>query len=339
MIQTVLGPIDGADLGVTSMHDHVLLDASRLQRDADTPPPSGDRVVMENLGFLRWNQLALADNLRLDDAQLAVQELAPAKTAGLRSLLEASTWGMGPNHAGLPDIARRTGLNIVCSYGAYIRRTLPQRIADLSEAELEEDFVSALDENIPGTDFRAAIIGIMGTTGTVTADERFMLRAAARAAARTGAAMTVRLDMWERNGLDVIRLAGDLGLPADRIVFTNADEYLDGSYWEDLSATGAVLEMCFGTEAGQRGRVENPSDPQRIEFFAEFLAAHPQSRHALGQSIWTKAQLRRFGGYGYDHLLVDIVPALRDRGVSAARLDRMLIEEPRRLLDRDAVTR
>jgi phosphotriesterase-related protein len=318
------------------MHDHVLADSSRLQRDGDQPAPPEDHVVMQNLGYLRWNQLALADNLRLDDADLAVDELRLAGDSGLASIVDATSWGLGPNHAALPAISRRAGLQIICAYGAYIRRTLPPAIAALREPELEEHFVAALDDHVPGTEFRAGILGIVGTTSTVTEEERMMLRAGARAAVRTGAAMTVRLDLWERPGLEVIALCEAEGLPASRLVFTNADEYMDLAYWSDLAAAGAVLEMCFGTEAGQTGRVENPSDRERLTFFADFVNDHPDSHHVLGQSTWTKTQLRKFGGYGYEHLRRRIEPALADRGVGADRLDRMLRAEPVRLLDRDS---
>jgi phosphotriesterase-related protein len=49
-----------------------------------------------------------------------------------------------------------------------------------------------------------------------------------------------------------------------------------------------------------------------------------------------KIQLRRYGGYGYGHLMRTIVPALRVRGVPEAQIQQMLVENPRRLLDRPA---
>jgi phosphotriesterase-related protein len=333
VIETVLGAIHPDELGVTSMHDHLLADSSRLQRPGTQPAPVGDRVTMELLGYLRWNQLALADNLRLDDPELAVAELSAAASFGQRTVVDATCWGLGPNHAALPEISRRSGVTIVCAYGTYLPRTLPAQIAALGEDALETDFFQALTDRVPGTDFRAGLLGIMGTTGTVTDEERMRLRAGARAAARAGAAMTVRLDQHARAGVAVLELCASEGLPTDRVIFTNVDEYLDFRYWQELSAAGAVLEMCFGTEAGQKGRVENPSDHQRLDFFLRYLSDQPSSRLVLGGSNWTKAQLRHYGGYGYEHLLARIVPELRAEGVDEARIQQMLVGEPCRLLD------
>lgn len=334
MIETVLGSVEPSLWGATSFHDHVLADSSRLQRPGMPPGPTSDRVTIEDLGYLRWNVLALDDNLRLDDPDLAVTELTRAVAAGLTGLVEASSWGLGPSHAGLPEISRRSGMRIVCSYGAYIPRTHPDSIAELSEKRLEDLFIEALQVAVPGTSFRAGLLGIMGTTADLDPRELEILRAAARAASVSGAAMTVRLEETARRGLDVLRVIEAEGLPASRVVFTNADEYMDAPYWDELAGAGAVLEMCFGTEAVHLGRVDNPSDRERLAFFVEFLATHPGARFTLGQSVWTKAQLRRYGGYGYAHLMSTIVPELRSRGVSADRVQAMLVDEPRRLLDR-----
>ncbi len=336
MIETVRGPVAPGDLGVTCMHDHILSDSSRLRRDGAQPAPDLERVSLENLGYLRWNMLASIDNLRLDDEEAIVADLADGVSRGQRTLVECSSLGLGPNHAALAAVSVSSGMQIVSAYGAYIPRTVPGWVSELSESALEEHFLEALTVAVPGTAFRAGMLGIMGTTDELAERERVQLRAAGRAAARTGAAVSVRLDGDAFHGPAVIALLEGVGLPADRIVFTNADEYMDAAYWSDLSAAGAVLEMCFGTEACHVGRVDNPSDRERLAFFPEFVLAHPLSRHVLGQSLWTKAQLAAYGGHGYGYLMGRIVPQLRSLGVSSQRLDAMLVTEPRRVLDRDA---
>ena len=62
-IYTVLGPIDAAELGLTSMHEHLLVDCRTLFAEPPTSPPAGDRVCIENLGWLHWNNQGILDNL------------------------------------------------------------------------------------------------------------------------------------------------------------------------------------------------------------------------------------------------------------------------------------
>jgi len=91
--------------------------------------------------------------------------------------------------------------------------------------------------------------------------------------------------------------------------------------------------MCFGTEDVHVGRVHNPTDAERLRFFVDAVTARPTASYVLGQSVWTKAQLARHGGYGYGRLLGVVVPELRGL-LGTARVDGMLVDEPRRLLDR-----
>jgi phosphotriesterase-related protein len=336
VIETVLGPVPADSLGPTSFHDHLLSDAATLRRDGSLPRPASDRVGPATRQYLRTNMLALVDNLRLDDAETAVRELDPAFAAGQRAVVDPTSWGLGPDHAGLPEIARRTGMTIIRGYGDYVIRTLPRERLDLGEDGWEADFLAALREHVPGAGYRAGMLGILGTTGELPPVERALLRAAARAAARTAAAVSVRLDPDRVRGIEVLEICAAEGLAADRVVFTNADEYPDAGLWDELAAAGAVLEMCFGTEDSHGDRVVNLTDAERVDFFVAFCATHPASRHVLGQSVWTKTQLRAYGGRGYGHLFGAIVPALRAAGVPAERLDAMLVDEPRRLLDRPA---
>ncbi|WP_424708072.1 hypothetical protein [Microbacterium sp. SLBN-111] len=339
MIETVLGPVPAATLGPTSMHDHVLADSARLQRPGEQPPPPGPATVRpETRDYLRRNMLAFADNLRLDDPDAAVDELRAAAAAGQRALVECTSWGLGPDHARLPDIARRSGMTIVVAYGTYIRATLPPEIAALDEDGLHALFSVALEDAVPGTDYRAGLLGILGTTAGLPGAERGMLRAAAAAAAaagRAGASVSVRLDPDARDGVAVLDELGRAGLPVERVIFTNADEFLDAAYWRELSDSGATLEMCFGTEDVHLGRVHNPTDAERARFFVDAVMARPDARYVLGQSVWTKAQLARYGGHGYGRLLGAIVPELREY-LGEERVEQMLVDEPRRLLDRGA---
>lgn len=337
MIQSVLGPIEASALGAVSMHEHLRADASALYRpgvenlDPDAP------VTVELAGALRWGQLALRDNLRLDDDEAVAAELTVARHQGVRTVVDASSLGLTPGYEHLPAISRASGVGIVACYGAYLGSGIPGWYRELDTAGRERLFVTALTESIPGVDFRAGMLGIMGTTVDFGVDERSSLTAAASAAARTGAAVSIRLDPDARNGLEIIDHCASAGLPADRIVLTNVDEYLDDTYLNDLADAGAVLEMCFGGEGGHVGRVRNSADFDRLDALLRLLGRDSQPRLVLGCSTWTKAQWSRFGGPGYGHLASRVVPALRTSGVDDVTLDRMLVHEPARILDRPAV--
>ncbi len=338
MIETVLGPIRPGELGVVSTNEHVLTDSRHLLRPTREGGTLDGLIRPEILGDLRWSWMSLADNLTLDDPDAAAHELREAGVAGLGTIVEATSWGMGPAHETRPDalpaIARASGVNIVAAYGSYIDKTLPAWWAALTEAQMQDRFDSALTRAIPGADYRAGLLGLLGTSAEITPAEGRALRAAARSAAAAGAAVTIRLDAAARRGPEVARVLTAEGLRADRILFCNIDKVLDSSYVHDIVDTGAVVEFAFGSEHSFADRARDATDVDRIDFLLELLADRPAASVTLSCSVWTKGQLARHGGMGYGHVVRRVVPALRRLGVSEERLDDMLITRPAALLDR-----
>ncbi|MFT4306856.1 MAG: hypothetical protein QM604_08200, partial [Microbacterium sp.] len=87
-VHTVLGPIDAADLGPTSIHEHLLSDLRLWAKEPSEPPPADPVIGPELAGYLRWNALSIPDNLLLDDADLAARALAHAAAAGASGVVE-----------------------------------------------------------------------------------------------------------------------------------------------------------------------------------------------------------------------------------------------------------
>lgn len=334
MIETVLGPVPAAELGTVSTNEHVFTDSRSLVRPTREGGELTGSIRPEILGDLRWSWLSLADNLTLDDPAAAIDELRAAGRAGLGTVVEATSLGMGPSPARLAEVSRASGVRIVAAYGSYIEKTLPESWRTRSEQEMEADFTTALTRAIPGTQFRAGLLGLMGTSAEITATEARALRAAGRAAGAAGAAVSVRLDGAARRALEVVDLLTAAGLPAEKILFCNMDKVLEASYVRDVSDTGAVVEFAFGSEHHFGDRARDATDTERLAFLVDLLEGRPDARVSLSCSVWTKGQLTRHGGMGYGHVVRRVVPALARLGVPEARLRDLLITTPARLLDR-----
>lgn len=333
MIETVLGPIDASELGACSMHDHLVADATMLHAPSREPAPESDRVCIENLGYLRWNLLALEDNLVLDDDELAAAEAGRAAECGQGALVDLTSWGLGPQPSRLPAISRAAGLHVIAGVGVYLDRPHPDWITDLDDDALTQRFIDSVTVDFDDTGFRAGIFGVLGTSEPVTPGERRVVTAAGAASATTGVPLTVRLDANARRGREVLSWLAEVGCPAGNVIFGNVDEFLDVEYLADLADTGATLEWCFGNEAYYRDGYKDPTDAERLDALEVILARGLADRCVLGNSVWTKTQLRAYGGMGYDHLLRRIVPELRRRGVTDDVVDTMLVANPARLLD------
>jgi phosphotriesterase-related protein len=134
MIQTVLGPIPGDRLGVTSTHEHLLVDLSGLQKvpvEASRRAKFYAPVTMDLLGSINFGGQTNLDNSRLLDIETAIGETTLFRRAGGDTIVEATSIGIGRDPQGLRQIARATGLNIVMGpRTTWAPRTLPTWTAD-----------------------------------------------------------------------------------------------------------------------------------------------------------------------------------------------------------------
>jgi len=337
-IYTVLGPIEPEELGPTSMHEHLLCDGRVWQRPSAEEPPASGKVSMETLGYVRWNLLSMEDNFLLDDPELIATEVAEVKRVGGSGIVELTLPGFGRRVADLPQIARATGLHVMVGCGFYVERSHPEWLESASVDAVRDFIVDELQNGIEGTGILPTLIGEIGTNYPVTEREKKVLHAAGQAAVQTGVSVNVHLSSRGAYALEVLEILLAEGMRPERVVFSHMDEYLDRGYHKAVAETGAVLEYdTFGSEFYYGDLMKNPTDAERLEYVSFLVGEGYEHQLVLGCDVWVKANLRTYGGMGYEHLLKRIVPALRvNYGLSDETIDAMLVGSPRRLLDRPA---
>ena len=178
MAQTVLGPLDPAELGPTSTHEHLLIDFLCMF----TPPSEASQkhkayqpVSLENLGWVTYNPFRNQDNLLLLDIETAISEAMLFKRAGGGTIVDATTIGIGRDPKALAAIARATGINVVMGAGYYVDAVHPAELSEKTEAEIAGEIVADITTGVDGTGVRAGIIGEIGCTWPLTDSERKVL--------------------------------------------------------------------------------------------------------------------------------------------------------------------
>jgi phosphotriesterase-related protein len=323
VIETALGPVEAESLGPVSMHEHLLSDASALGIP-DVVLDDADLAVAELRRAAGAWRASSPDSLAIKSGEEA---LPPA-------VVDPSVWGFGGPDPRLADVSRRSGVAVVAGVGAYVPRTRPEWVNELDEDGLYELFLGGLTEGLPGCDFKAGIVGMLSTGFPLDEGEKRLLRAGARAAAETGSAAIIRLDPRRRDGLEILEITTAAGLSPERVIFSNVDGYArDLEPLRELAEAGATLKWCFGYEAPPRPGLATATDAERADALVALLA-EGHRRQVIACGIWTPAALHANGGWGYDHLPATVLPMLRDRGLTPADLDELLLTEPRRLLDR-----
>ncbi len=336
-IHTVLGPIAPDELGLTSMHEHLFLDAGCLYIPTPDSLPDDEPVSMHNLGFLRWNNQGLRDNLIVDDREMIASGLTSFHDAGGRGVVDMTNIGLGRRVGELPSLARDTGVHVMIGSGWYRDPSHPPEVDAASVESLRAELVAELTHGVGQTGIRPALIGELGTSAPMTPNERKVLIAAAHASADTGASINVHLEAdGGRDGLEVVDILTREGAQPARIVLSHLDERIDLDYHLELADTGVVLEFdTFGMESYWQFPHRDPTDHQRFEHVAELIGRGLADRITLGCDVFCKTAHTAYGGMGYEHLPKRVAPALnRYFGVTDSQLETMLVSNPRRLLDR-----
>ena len=240
-VMTVTGPVPAESLGYTSMHEHVLCDATVYRRRAEaTRPerlravlasmPDGDLltdapVTLETVGFCRAEYTCQLDNLRLDDLATMAGELSDFRASGGSALVEMSATGLRTDVTGLASLSRQTGVAILAPAGFYIEDSWPDEVRGYGPAQFAGQIVSELREGIAGTDVRAGHIKLAVTD--LSAAQESALRGGARAGAETGALVTVHPGFEPHtDGRRIVDILTEEGLPADQIVIAHADAFI-----------------------------------------------------------------------------------------------------------------
>lgn len=337
-IQTVLGEMDPAGLGPTSMHEHVFADLRLWAKTGDDGVPWEGPIGPEAQMHLRWNGLHTPDNLLLHDPGVAVAEMEAVKAAGGGMIVDLTVTGMGRRVADLAEVSRRSGLPIAIGCGFYVEELHPEGLAVMGIDAIAAAMLDELRDGVDGTGVRPALIGEIGTNHPPTETEWRVVRAAGRAGAESGAAVNVHLSWRGADGLDVVAALVEEGMPVDRVILSHMDENLDRGYQDAVAETGCVIEYdTFGSEYlySTRSRARNPTDVERLAALAHLIEIGAGDRIVIGCDIWTQGNLLRNGGCGYEHLFRRVAPALEWAcGADAETARKIMVETPRRLLDR-----
>lgn len=333
-VQTVLGPVALENLGITLMHEHLLLDASPWHH----PPKEASRMALrdapisiEIIGELRMDPFVNLHNTKMHDLELAVAETGQFADLGGRTIVDPTCRGIGRDPRALQAISRRTGLQVIMGSGYYLEPAHPPVVKQMSVQDICEEIIQDLDEGVEGV--RAGFIGEIGVGAGFTPEEEKSLRGAARAQARTGAMLMVHLPGWKRHAHRVLDVVGEEGGNLHQTVLCHMNpSWRDLEYQTGLAERGAFLEYDMISMdfyyADQQAQC--PSDEDNATAIKTLVDAGHINQLLLSQDVFLNMMLTRYGGFGYGYILRHFVPRLYRHGLSREQVRVLLEQNPQR---------
>jgi phosphotriesterase-related protein len=302
------------------MHEHVIIAAPEM--------------VLDYPALIGWDRELVVDR--------AVRDLDACHAKGVRTIVDLTVPGLGRQAALVAEAARRSQLNVVMATGYYTLGELPPslqlrgpgRFVDVAEP-LAAMFLGDIEVGIAGTGVKAGMLKCVTDRAGMTSDVRRILRAVAVAHTRTGVPISTHTSAARRTGLDQQEFLSAQGVDLGRVIIGHCGDTTDLDYLLRLIDNGSYIGMDrFGLEG-------LGSFADRIGTVAKLCGRGLAGRIVLSQDAcsfhdgldeaWRQRAAPR---WTHSHIADDVLPALRDLGVTDAQLDTMLIENPRRILGR-----
>jgi phosphotriesterase-related protein len=225
--------------------------------------------------------------------------------------------------------------------GLYVYEELPQQYAFRGPGLLLDgpepmvtDFARDISDGIGDTGVHAAFLKCCIEAPGLTPGVERIARAVARTHVETGAPICVHTSGHAQTG----RLAADLfeseGVDLTKVMIGHAGDSNDLDYLAGLADRGMVLGMDrFGLD------IYNPG-PERIKTIAALAARGYADRMVLAHDA--NCFIDYFGAaldalrpvvapnWHYEHISDDVIPALRQAGVTSEQVDQMMVANPAR---------
>jgi len=338
-VQTVLGLMSPDDLGITSMHEHLMIDFTVVFQKPDSLTEiakSYEPVTMQNLGWIRYDPFRSFTNLSLQDEDLAVDEVKKFVASGGTSIVETTSVGIARSPESLAMISRMSGANIIMGSGYYIAASHPDYVSDKSENDITDEIVSDIMCGVENTGVKSGFIGEIGCSWPLTANEKKVLRASAIAQSKTGASIIIHPGRDVQAPFDILDILGEAGADMQRVVMGHIGRtYVDVELVIKLASLGCYLSYDqFGWENSyfSYGSTDFPSDAMRIGYIKRLADAGFVNQIVIGQDIACKHLLQKYGGYGYAHLPDNVIPRLVSGGLTQGQVDIITKINPAKIL-------
>lgn len=296
-VQTVLGPVEAESLGIVLPHEHLFINMYRVTR---------------NVSHF------------LDDIDSALDDLRAFSNLGGSTVVDLTNNGIARDPLRLAEASRRSGVHVIMGCGWYREPFYDPELQRRSTEGLAQELCTEIEHGVDG--IRPGVIGEIGADREfVSGIEERVLRAAGRAAARTGLPLITHA-VKSRVGLAQLDILEEESVDLRRVAVSHCDSFLHADYHLAIASRGAYV--AFDRHNGRNPLLQR----KRIDAVTALVEAGYASRVLLSQDVCHIEDRTEAGGPGFSYVLEQVVPQLRQRGLNDEFITGIITENPRRLL-------
>jgi phosphotriesterase-related protein len=303
VVQTVTGPIAADGLGVTLMHEHVLVD------------------------FIGADKVSPARYDANEAFAAALPHLKQVRALGCQTLVECTPAFLGRDAALLKRLSEAAGLHILTNtgyYGAANDKHLPPHAFAETAEQLAARWIREHERGLDGTSIRPAFMKI-GVDGAPLSDvDRKLVMAAAIAHRATGMPIASHTGSGAA-AMEELDILEQQRVPRSAFIWVHAQSERDGTFHTRAAERGAWVEFDGIAHASVGRHVELVLGMKERRLLERVLVSHDAGWYRVGEP--------KGGAFRpYDTLFTTFLPALEKAGFSHADRRQLLVENPRRAL-------
>jgi len=309
-INSVLGPLDTAELGFTLMHEHVMC---------------GFAGVLPNYPEL------LGDNMM----EVAVDDLKKAKAGGVDTIVDATTLDLGRDINLLAEASRRSGVNIVACSGWWL--DVPPFFAGIAPDQLADLFTREVEEGISGTGIKAGILKSASDLMGVTPEQEVVLRAVGRAHLRTGVPVMLHSYSPGQVGKQQLEILKEEGVDLRRVKMDHSNDTTDVEYLAWLLEQGCYLGMDRypGRNVSPLARTKTMKALIDMGYADRICPSHDRLvlRVMADNPMISEEERLRINPHGFLYVKEVVFQQLREMGVSEDIVSTLCVNGPRNFFE------
>ena len=309
-IMTVNGPKTSEEMGLSLIHEHVIV----------------DWIGADSTGYHRWDRNEIVDR--------ALPYFEELKGYGVSTFLDCTPAYLGRDPYVLKALSDRTGINILSNtgyYGSGNNKYIPEHALSATAEELAALWVEEYKDGIDGSGIKPGFIKIsVENQDSLSTMHEKLVRAAALTHLETG------LTIVSHTGTDgpamaQLKILQEMGVFPEAFVWTHAQNGTMDGYLK-AAALGAWISLDNVRDQAS----DDPNQPGTISWYVKTLLAlksegildHVLISHDAG---WYNVGQENGGEYrGYTDVFTRLIPRLLENDFTQKNIDLLLKENPRR---------
>ena len=308
VILTVNGPIPVEEMGLTLVHEHVLVDF----------------IGADSTGYHRWDKDEVAERV--------APFLTEIRDLDVNTLIECTPAYLGRDPLILKSLAEKTGMNLITNkgyYGAHNNRFLPTEFYDMTAQELSALWIDEFENGIEGSGVRPGFIKIaVDGSDTLSREHVKIVTAAALTHNRTGLVIASHTGP-DKPAFEQIKILQSYGVSPSSFIWVHAHR---GTLEGNIKAAKKGTWISLDNVNAQREL--DPGERYSIAWYADRIAALKEAgllhRVLISHNAGWYSPGEKNGGEfrGYTAIFTSLIPALKEREFSQKDIQQLLIHNP-----------